>query len=182
MKIRLALLALTLAISAVTSTQSHAQVVWSSAASGCVAESLGETLASINPVYGTVSFAANKAGDIHMTCPIPFLTSAFGSVDPGLLGLTYYNNHGFDGNVNHCYVSAAFLRSNLNVELGNTISEISATNKHTNGRQVAYAGISETLDFQNNYYWVDVWMHRDSATATCNPTLVGTFLQIQPIQ
>ena len=182
MKFRLAVSAFALAIAAVTATQSHAQVLWSAVGSGCVPETVGETLALINPVYGTVSFAANKAGDIHLSCPVPFLNNTYGPVDPGILGLTYYNDHGFDGNVNHCYVSAAFLRSNLNVELGNTISEISAINKHTNGRQVIYGGVQESLDFQNNYYWVDVWMHRDSATATCDPVIVGTFLQAQPIQ
>lgn len=179
MKIRLALLAFTLAITAATATQSRAQVVWSAPASGCVAESLGETLASINPVYGTVSFAAGKHGDIHMTCPISFLSSAYGQTSPSGLVLTFYDYLGSVGGVNHCFIDAALLRSNLQVEQGWTITDFSTIDADSEyaGRQVVAGYIPETFNFQSNYYWVDVWLHRDASNAACNPTFVGAFLE-----
>jgi hypothetical protein len=182
MKTRLAFLTLLLMIAAACTIRLQAQVYWSSVGSGCAVDAASEKLALISPTYGTVSFVPNKDGDIHLSCPIPFLNSAYGQPDPGALKLTFYNNNGFDGNVNHCFLDAALLRSNLYVEQGNTISEIGTSNSNYVGRQVIAGYIPEAIDFQSSYYWVDVWLHRDSATATCNPTFVGTFLEPPPIQ
>lgn len=182
MTIRLVLLTLSLMIAAGGTTRLRAQVLWSSAGSGCTVDAVSETLALISPTYGTVSFAPNKKGDIHLTCPIPFLSNAYGQTTPGALKLTFYNDHGFDGNANHCFLDAALLRSNLYVEQGNTITEIATTNANYFGRQVIAGYIPEVIDFQSSYYWVDVWLHRDSATATCDPTFVGTFLEPPLIQ
>jgi len=178
MKTYVSMFTLTVAMIVATTTQARAQV-WSSIASGCVLQSVGQNLASVSAVSGTVSFKAGKHGDIKLTCPV----QSVHDIVPGLaynFVITFYNDHGFDGGVNHCYILADLLRSNLNnVEAGGDLGNIAAANQSFVGRQTLDRFTIETLDFSTSYYWVDIQLHRDTATAACNPTLVGTFVQQQ---
>ena len=36
--------------------------------------------------------------------------------------------------------------------------------------------LTESMNMQSSYYWVDIQLHRDAPDAACNPTLVGTYL------
>jgi hypothetical protein len=166
-----------LALTCPTATQARATVAWSSIASGCVLQSAGATLALIDAAYGTVTFAPNKAGDIKLTCPVQSLHQVAANAVNNF-EVTFYNNHGFDGGVNHCYIQADLLRSNLNnIEAGWDISRITTAGRPFTGRQTLDTGVPEKLDFDTSYYWVDIQLHRDLATATCDPLLVGTYLQ-----
>ena len=99
---------------------------------------------------------------------------------PSALYITYYNDNASQGGVNHCFISADLLRSNLNnQELGWDLGSLNtASNPSDNqtGRQIFYANLTEQLDFSTSYYWVDIQLHRDAANAACSPTLVGTYL------
>lgn len=168
------ILAVILALAAGTATQAQAQVAWSAIASSCVVQTGGQNLAYLNAEYGTLSFAPTKHGDIKVSCPVPFLNGQYPYADE--LSITFYDDHGFDGGTNHCYILADLLRSDLTLERGWDLATVAAANQSFTGRQVLSAVLSETMDFQSDYYWVDIQLHRDSSKATCNPTLVGTFL------
>jgi hypothetical protein len=163
-----------LALSALYGLPARAQVAntfWSSIAAGCVPEQ--PALAAVDANHGTVSFAPQKSGVIKLTCPVTFAVQpSFANILS--FGLTFYNDHGFEGNVDHC---AALLRSNLNnVEGGLDIVDLGASGRSFVGRQVLVSNTAPLMDFSTSYYWIYVQLSRDSATATCNPTLVGTFL------
>jgi hypothetical protein len=165
-----------LALSTLYGVPARAQVAdtfWSSIAAGCVPDRAD--LAAVDANHGTVSFATRKSGVIKLTCPVTFAVQPFGT---GLtFGLTFYNDHGFEGNVDHCVIQAAFLRSNLNnVEGGLDIVDLGASGRSFVGRQVLVSKAAPLMDFSTSYYWIFVQLSRDSATATCNPILVGTFL------
>jgi len=181
MKTHLAIFSLTLAFMAATTTQSQAATFWSMPASGCVVQTGSNTLVSQDAVFGTTTFAPGKFGDIKLTCPVAPFPMDFAS--PSDFDMTYYDDNGFDpvSRVNHCYIRADLLRTNLDAnEAGGDIASIQATNRVTSGRQVESAILRENLDFSTSYYWVDIQLHRDAANATCNPTLVGTNLD-EPI-
>src|SRR5260221_635290 len=109
--------ALTLAVA--TGSQVRAQFAWSSVDSGCVVQSAGESLASIDAAHGTVSFKTGTAGDIKLTCPVRSLHQvAPNAVND--LQITFYMN-----NVNQCFILADLLRTNLNnVEAGASLATI----------------------------------------------------------
>ncbi|MBV9505383.1 MAG: hypothetical protein JO323_10315 [Acidobacteriia bacterium] len=88
------------------------ETLWSTTASGCVVQTEGQTAAFLNAAFGTVSFAPGQYGDIKLTCPV---TQFYGwtSYQPNKLTITYYDDYGFDGITNHCYITADLLRSNL---------------------------------------------------------------------
>ena len=161
-----------------TAVQSQAQISWSTPAAGCVVQTDNQAAAYFSAVYGTVSFAPGGFGDIKLTCPVPFLSYlSYYAGPPNQLVITYYDDNSFAGGVNHCYIFADLLRSNTNnQERGADLANVRAANNSTSGRQILGGGVSEVMDFQNNYYWVDIQMHRDSPNAACNPVLVGTYL------
>lgn len=167
----------TMALAAPPALANPTNVSWSSVGAGCVPDSatVAGGLASINAAFGTVTFASGQSGHIKLICPVSSL-SVTAAAATGL-SMTYYNDNGFAGNVSHCTVRADLLRTNLNnVEHGADIAEAASPNFATTGRSLSGASLSESLDLDTSYYWVDVDMFRDSATATCNPTLVGVYL------
>jgi hypothetical protein len=96
---------------------------------------------------------------------------------PLLLGMTFYNDHGFDGRVDHCSITADLLRTNLNdIEAGTDIATLTTTGTTDVGRQTVGKEVGP-LDFSTSYYWVDIDLFRDTAVATCNPVIVGTHLK-----
>src|SRR5262249_28562934 len=99
--------------------QGSAQVAWSSVDSGCVVQSAGESLASIDAAHGTVSFKTGAAGDIKLTCPVQSLHQvAPNAVND--LQITFYMN-----TVNQCFILADLLRTNRNnVEAGASLATI----------------------------------------------------------
>jgi hypothetical protein len=153
-----------------------AQVAWSWVDSGCVIQSAGESLASIDAAHGTVSFKSAAAGDIKLTCPVRSLHQVASNAVNGLQ-ITFYMN-----NVNQCFILADLLRTNLNnVEAGAFLATINTADYFFSpGRQTINQSLSEPLDFNTSYYWADIQLHRDSPTATCNPLIVGTSLQHMP--
>jgi hypothetical protein len=165
------ILAIVLVFAVATAGQAVAQVAWSSVAAGCVLQSAGESLASIDAAHGTVSFKARAAGDIKLSCPVASLHQ----VAPNLINdlhITFYMNG------NQCFILADLLRSNLNnVEAGASLATINAGHSFPPGRQELNQSLSEPLDFNTSYYWVDIQLHRDSPTA-CNPLIVGTYLDL----
>ncbi len=114
MRTRLPLLTLAIALMTTAAGTSQAQAYWSTPASGCVIQTAGHNSAYFSAVYGTVSFAPGNFGDIKLTCPIPFLFASPYGPQPSALYITYYNDNGTTAGVNHCYISADLLRSNLN--------------------------------------------------------------------
>jgi hypothetical protein len=166
-----------LVLSGLASLPARAQVAntfWSSIAAGCVPDR--PDLAVVDANHGTVSFGARKSGVIKLTCPVTFAVQpSFANILS--FGLTFYNDHGFENNVNHCVILAAFLRSNLNnVEGGLDIVDLGTSGRAFAGRQVLVSNTAPLMDFSTSYYWIYVQLSRDSATAACNPTLVGAFL------
>jgi hypothetical protein len=162
-----------LAMAVATATQARAGA-WSSVASGCVLQSDANTpnLAIQSAVYGLVAFADGKSGDIKLTCPVQ---GTFGA--GSAFFLTFYNDNGFAGSVDHCYIRADFLRTNLdNIEIGGDLGSITTEHQIFTGRSVLVGALSEFVDFSRNYYWVDIELFRDSPSAICNPIVVGTFL------
>jgi hypothetical protein len=166
-----------LTLSALYRLPARAQVAntfWSSIASGCVPDR--PDLAAVDANHGSVSFKTGKSGVIKLTCPVAFAVQpSFANILS--FGLTFYNDHGFEANVDHCVIQAAFLRSNLNnVEGGLDIVDLEASGRSFVGRQVLVSNTAPLMDFATSYYWIYVQLSRDSATAPCNPILVGTFL------
>jgi hypothetical protein len=166
-----------LALSALCGLPARAQIAntfWSSIAAGCVPDR--PDLAAVDAAHGTISFAAQKSGVIKLTCPVTFAVQpSFANILS--FGLTFYNDHGFENNVDHCAIQGSFLRSNLNnVEGGLDIVDLGASGRSFVGRQVLVSNTAPLMDFSTSYYWIYVQLSRDSATATCNPTVVGTFL------
>jgi hypothetical protein len=150
-------------------------VFWSSVAAGCMPDRAD--LALIDAAHGTVSFAPNKSGRLQLTCPITFVVQpSFAQVLT--FGVTFYNDKGFDGQVNHCTILGAFLRSNLNnVEGGSDMLDLGVSGSALTGRQVVTASnVAPPMDFATSYYWIFVRLTRDSTTAACNPVLVGAFI------
>src|ERR1700722_8886736 len=128
-------LALILALAAGTAKHAEAQVVWSSIASSCVVQTAGQNLAYQDAEYGTLSFAPTKHGDIKVSCPVHFLNDQYGYPYSNSLGITFYDDHGFDGGTNHCYILADLLRSDLTHEQGWDLGTVAAANKSFTGRQ-----------------------------------------------
>jgi len=174
-----ALVVLAVAISSTAVTHARAQVAWSAIASSCTLMTNGETLANLDAVFGTVNFAAGKAGDFKLTCPIHALPE--GAAVPNDLAITFYDDNDFIEGRNHCFISADLLRSNLNnIEHGGDADTISTVNYPASGRSNLNRLLMEKLDFSTSYYWVDVQLHRDSPTARCNPVFVGLYLDTFP--
>jgi hypothetical protein len=158
----------------------HAQVAWSSIASGCVLDSASLPLATTSAVFGGVSFKGTKVGRIRLSCPvsglIPFANSR---TTFNQLSVNFYDQDGLGAT---CQVKAFLLRTNTNeLERGWTIAGFDSNTSTTTvtepatGRSVGYVGIPESINFRANYYWVDLELLR-SAT-TCNPIAVGVYLQ-----
>jgi hypothetical protein len=155
-------------------------ILFSTSASGCSLDRID--LAAVDAAHGTVSFRASASGQIELTCPVSFTVQPVWA--QGLtFGITFYNDHGFDGQENHCAILAAFLRSNLNnVEAGSDIADIGASGRSTTGRQVVSSMTNIPLmDLSTSYYWIWIRLTRDSHTASCNPTLVGAWLGVSNI-
>jgi hypothetical protein len=183
--------AIALVFAVVTASQARAQVAWSSVASGCVLQSAGENLAIIDAAHGTVSFKTGTAGDIKMSCPVASLHQ----VAPNLvndLHITFYMGHQpthaartdtpLIGSENRCFILVDLLRTNLNnVEAGASLATISISgHSFLPGRQELNQSLSELLDFNTSYYWIDIQLHRDPpvTTVSCNPEIVGTYLDL----
>lgn len=152
-------------------------VSWSSTASGCIPDpaALAAGLVNFDIAHGAVYFAAGKSGHIHLTCPVTAISAS--AVSPTESVITYYNDFGFSGGVNHCVIQVDVLRGNLdNVEHGAELASYSTGGVATTGRQITYHPLSEMLDLDSSYYWVDIDMFRDSGRARCNPLFIGTFL------
>jgi hypothetical protein len=149
----------------------------SNIAAGCVADD--PRRASFDPTHGTVGFARAASGHIKLACPVRAALSGPTSLNPGplQLSMTFYNDNAVDRGMQHCSITADFLRTNINsIEAGADIATISTGNQPLSGRQIRSAQVGQ-LDFSTNYYWVDVDLFRDSPTVVCNPTLVGIFLK-----
>jgi hypothetical protein len=192
-------LAIVLVFAVAAASQAKAQiggVAWSSVAAGCVVQSAGESLASIDAAHGTVSFKTGTAGDIKLSCPVASLT-----IRPEVplnlvndLHITFYMAHQpthdarigtapLVGGVHRCFILVDLLRTNLNnVEAGASLATISASGPIPPGRQTLDQILTEALDFNTSYYWVDIQLHRDPAitAAGCNPEIVGTYLDYRP--
>jgi len=96
---------------------------------------------------------------------------------PLQLGMTFYNDHGFDAGIDHCSITADLLRTNLNdVEAGADIATLTTAGTTHVGRQTLAKDVGP-LDFATSYYWVDIDLFRDRGVATCNPVIVGTNLK-----
>ena len=172
-----AVLAATLALCAGTAARAQGvpNAFLSTIASGCVPDR--PDLAHIDMNFGTVSFAPNRRGLIKLTCPVTFVVQpSFANVLS--VGLTFYNDHGVEGGKDHCAIQASFLRSNLsNVEGGLDILDFGTGGKAFLGRQsLTSNNVAPLMDFSTSFYWVFIQLSRDSASAACNPVLVGTYL------
>jgi hypothetical protein len=175
MKTKLSILLVALTVG--TGSQAVAQgfgVIWSSVASGCVADK--PNLASIDAAHGTVAFGNHQSGVIKLSCPVTFAAQPAGGVLT--VSFTFYNDHGFEGGINHCSILASLLRTNLNnVEAGADIVDVGTGGSDITGRQtLTSTAVAPLMDFGASYYWVYIQLSRDSATATCNPVIVGTNL------
>lgn len=199
MKTNQSIFAIVLVFAVATASQARAQiggVAWSSVGAGCVVQSAGENLASIDAALGTISFKTGTAGDIKLSCPVASLTVR-PEVPPNLvndLHITFYMAHQpthdapigpapVVGGVNRCFILVDLLRTNLNnVEAGASLGTINASGPISPGRQTLDQILKESLDFNTSYYWVDIQLHRDPVvTATgCNPEIVGTYLDYRP--
>src|SRR5262245_32828255 len=166
-----------LALAAVLSTAeiAHADTFtsWSSIAAGCVPDSATTTagLASTSAVFGTVGFASGKTGMIRLTCPV----TAFSRNSSGanVLLVTYVDP---DGASTGCQVRAHLLRTSVDTSgLGNTIVSFDSNTRNTTGRSVAWVSIPEQVNYDANYYWVDLELIR-SSSASCNPAGIGVQL------
>src|SRR5262249_8235538 len=105
----------------------------------------------------------------NLTCPVQM------NYAPNALAMymTFYN----DNSNGHCNIQADLLRSNINsVEQGGDLGTITTSGSPTFGRHVFAAALRETIDFDTSFYWFDVDISRD-ATLSCNPQLVGVYLQ-----
>jgi hypothetical protein len=181
MLLRTHALNLSLVIVAAAALPAHASdppssVRWGAIASGCTVDT-SAALANVDAAHGTVTFAAGKSGHIRLTCPIPatFVPSVFPFAND--LTLTFYNDRGFVGGINHCSIQADLLRTNLNdVESGSDVLTISTAGAATVGRSILSRLVPEAFDFDTSYYWVDIDLFRDSGSASCNPAVVGTYL------
>jgi hypothetical protein len=96
MKPNQSILAIALVFAVAIASQARAQVAapvaWSSVGSGCVLQSAGESLASIDAAHGTVSFKTGTGGDIKLSCPVASLHQ----VAPNLVNdshITFYMAH-----------------------------------------------------------------------------------------
>lgn len=169
---------LLLALTVVTATQARADVAWSSVASGCALQTDANTpnLASTSADFGTVTFASDQSGTIKLTCPVQASFNRQGNV----FVLTFANNNGFDGSVDHCYIKADFWRRALTpsspFELLEDIGTITTQGRVFDGPTTLTGGLLSSLNFNSSYHWVDIELFRDSPTAICNPAVIGTFL------
>jgi len=151
--------------------------VASSIASGCVSDR--PNVVRIDGAHGTLSFQDRASGHVRLTCPVSSALSTPTSNSPRPLqfSMTYYNDHGFEGGVTHCSITADFLRSNLsNIEGGADMATMTTTGSAHVGRQTLATPVP-ALDFSTSYYWADIDLFRDSPSARCNPLLVGIYLQ-----
>ena|SRR2546423_144672 len=173
---KLTLFVMTLALTLLVAAAANAQQPWSSIASGCVPDLASKSL--IDAAHGTVTFGTGKSGHIKLSCPVQGVFNIHPQ-DVNDLVLTFYNDGGFVGGVNHCTIQADLLRSNLNnVEHGGDLAAISTSGQSYSGRHTLDRGLSEPLDFSTSFYWVDINLFRDSGSASCNPAVVGTYLNI----
>jgi hypothetical protein len=151
---------------------------FSSIASGCKVDR--PNVLSVDAAHGTVAFRRGHSGHAKLTCPVPAAVAGSEPLSPvgfSQMSVTLYNEHGFEGGVNHCSVTADLLRSNLdNNEAGADIATLTSTNRALSGRAVLSVPVAP-LDLSKSYYWIDIDVFRDSPTAACNPTVVGTYLQ-----
>jgi len=165
---------LLLALTVATATQARAQVGWSSIARGCVYDTTN--LASIAVFQGSVFFSADGSGHIKLICPVQGIFGVPQNFVNDLV-ITFYNDNGFEGGVDHCSIEAHLFRTNLNnIEAGADITTITTAGRAFTGRQTLDRGLPEFLNFDTSYYWVDIDMFRDSGSATCHPEFVGTYL------
>ena len=158
-----------------TVPEAHAD--WSSVAAGCVPDSstVSANLANTSAISGGVKFRGNSIGHIRLTCPVSGFRGS--SSDASFLAVTYYDP---DDAGTTCHVRAFLLRSNLNhLERGNTIVGFDSNTGYSRtepstGRKMGFVRLPEYIDFNANYYWIDLEVFRSNTS--CNPTAVGAFL------
>jgi hypothetical protein len=142
---------------------------WSVVGSGCVIDSAYTSQAVINSQNGSVSFAPGATGWILMTCPVAVFTydaSPSCYMNTGITTLNTNSNGYIKGWL------AYITRSTTSTSVGNpavVTSSVSAS------KQVDSTIFTHAFDFEANYYWVNIEMHRTNTTS--NPTFYGTWLQ-----
>lgn len=164
--IRYCLLALA-ALAAAGSTNADAGTLtrWSTAAQGCVVEP-GSAALLAQDATGAVRFSGSATGTAFVICPVAVFS--FTSQCGMGLGLTSTDP---DANLNN------YVRAWLNaLPIGTgSVASIAATVSTAHAKAFDMLGFQHVFDFDANYYYVVIEMHRSSPTA--NVAFYGTLLQ-----
>jgi hypothetical protein len=133
----------------------------------------GAGLATLNS--GTVTFRANSFGTITLECQ----PTAIMRVDPtaiNALGLTFRNDNGFVGGVDHCLLSVSLGAYPYNGGLPILVTDFSTAGQSFTGVETSNTATTATLTYDTNMYLVSVALVRNTG-ATCNPIAVAAFLE-----
>ena len=170
-------LAATIAIPAqaqttIISTDPIGIVGWTERAADC---RIAHGAALANVATGTVTFRANSFGTIALEC----LPTAIMRVDPtalNALGLTFRNDNGFVGGVDHCLLSVNIGAYPYSGGLPTLVTAFSTAGQSFTGVETSNTNLGATLTYDTNMYIVSVALVRNTG-ATCNPIAVATFLE-----
>jgi hypothetical protein len=167
----LAIGALVLSSLLYTAPSAHA-ADWSMAAAGCTPRGGGVVT---NPGAGTIEFPGNATGTISATCPV----SGFGGgvLPASSLKVGFYDS---DDRRDGCIISAILLRGNLTLERGGELARFDSSggiwsDVEGTGRKEGTVRFNEVINLDENYYFVDLVLTRN--TAACNVLAVEVHLE-----
>lgn len=137
--------------------QQPTSTMWSMAAQGCVVEP-GSAQKLVHDETGAVRFSGTATGMAYVTCPVAVFTPFYSCSNILFLGLTSADP---DNNMNN------YVRAWLNVlSVGTaTIGTYAVTTSTAHGQALDSSSFDHVPDFDANYYYVVVQMHRSSPTA-----------------
>jgi hypothetical protein len=143
-----------------------ADVSWSGAATGCqLAATTTAHPPSYDYTYGEVDFVTGDTGTFHLVCPVTALSY---NEDPTSLFLAYN-----DQDTSKCQISAVLRYHSLTSGTYGTAATVTATTVASSPYLNDLSAGTGTLDFDSNFYWVDISVTRtDSTVSYCNANAV----------
>lgn len=151
--------------------------LWSTISTGCTISPASVSIAQWSSSSSRVSFSGNNTGTITLSCPIrSFLTADTAVTNPDRFTFVFYDP---DGTTDNCSVSMALVTQNTSAtDGGHLVTQYDGTTDTSLAgspfRNAEGATFSETFDFDNNFYYVQVDLVR--TVTTCNPIFVGMTL------
>jgi hypothetical protein len=166
MKFIVAFIVLSVGLVGATSSRAEADTKWSLVSNGCIVDSAYASKAVVSN-NGTVTFASGAYGDLYMTCPVAVYASSCNQ----RLHITgknvVFGESTLDGYLNGIPFGS-----------GSAVTVIGSSLTTSSNAKGTSSSDTFMLDFENNYYYVGIIMHR-GINASYQPIFYGVYVSDQ---